>query len=216
MKIVKVAVTKIKSQPVSATKKLTNAERRAKREVARKMAPRNSFNPPKLEKPTNSRMKRRAKEMRRKPTRAEKRMCERLDAEQIAYANQQIIGWYIADILLRDQMLIIELDGQHHYTDAGSLSDFRRTQWLQQFGFKVIRCANEDVEKFDLSVLATYPLGLAGQCAQAVRKANKERNRALYYPPVQQERYKAKRKQKTPTEAWKLVPQIDKQGRIIK
>ncbi len=213
MKIVKIPHSSNPSKKAKPPQ--TKAQKRAKREIARKMANRSSFDPPKLEKPTNSRMKRRAKEMRAKPTKAEARMVERLIEAEIAHETQQVLGWYIADIVIPTRMLIIELDGHHHYTDKGSLSDFRRTQWLQQFGFTVLRCPNEQVEAFDLTQINSYPTNIMNEYHRNKNAANKERNRALYYPPVQQDKYKAKRKREN-TEDWRRVPQIDDKGRIVR
>jgi len=214
MKVVKIGSTKIKGIPLA--KALSKTEKRGKRNVARKIATRSSFDPVKQQKPTNALLKRRAKEMRRKPTYAERRMVERLIECGIKHRTQVVIGWYIADVLIENKRLIIELDGQHHYTDAGSLSDFRRTKWLEQFGFTVLRCANSDVEGFDLEQLDTYPIQTVTNKQLGVGAANKERNRALYYAPVQQERYKAKRKQKQNLASWQKVPKIDSRGRIVK
>jgi very-short-patch-repair endonuclease len=214
MKIVKVGSTKITGTPVKP--KLTKAQKQTKRSTARKIATRSSFEPVKQQKPTNALLKRRAKEMRRKPTYAERRMGERLIECGVKHRTQVVIGWYIADILIENKRLIIEMDGQHHYTDEGSLSDFRRTKWLEQFGFTVLRCANGDVEQFDLQQLDNYEATVKANRNLGVGAANKERNRALYHAPVQQERYKAKRKQKKTLEAWERVPKIDKRGRIIK
>lgn len=219
MKIIKVPPTKsvAKATTTTTTKPLSRRERSYKRALARKMANRSSFEPVKKKKPTNSLMKKRASAMRRQPTPAEHRMSERLTDADIVHATQVVIGWYIADILIRDKMLIVELDGAHHYTDNGSLSDFRRTKWLQQFGFTVLRCANSDVEQFDITAILNTPKTVKpSACGVAIKQANKERNRALYYPPVQQEQYKAKRKRKYPTERWQDVPNIDERGRIIR
>ena len=41
--------------------------------------------------------------------------------------------------------LIVEVDGSQHGLDAGVLRDARRTRWLEQEGYRVIRFWNDDV-----------------------------------------------------------------------
>lgn len=80
-----------------------------------------------------------ALEMRRRPTPSERQMCRRLEDHGIRYRLQEIVGWYIADILIPSKLVIIEMDGKHHYTRQGRQADRVRTAWLQRFGFEIIR-----------------------------------------------------------------------------
>ena len=182
MKIIKVGATKITGQIVKSTSESQ------KNHKGLKMASQRTA------KPTNALMKRRAKKMRNNPTHAEERMCKRLDELNIKYLCQKVLGWYIADILLLEKLLIIELDGAHHYTESGASADFRRSKWLEGFGFSIIRVPNKDVDDFDLTVLDSFPTTKTNLAQKAVNAANKERNRALYYAPVQQDRWKNNRK----------------------
>lgn len=43
--------------------------------------------------------------------------------------------------------VVIELDGSQHYEDLGFLNDEKRTDYLKQYGIKVIRISNLDVLK---------------------------------------------------------------------
>src|ERR1700685_2487540 len=56
----------------------------------------------------------RATQMHNKPTRNEHAMCVRLLKAGINFEAQVPIGWYIADFLFIEKMLILELDGPQH------------------------------------------------------------------------------------------------------
>ena len=43
--------------------------------------------------------------------------------------------------------VVIELDGSQHYEDEGLVNDNKRTEYLEQYGIKVIRISNLDVLK---------------------------------------------------------------------
>lgn len=60
----------------------------------------------------------------------------------ITFARQVPIGPYIVDIAARSARMIIEVDGATHTDQAG---DERRTAWLNQQGYCVIRFSNLDV-----------------------------------------------------------------------
>lgn len=62
--------------------------------------------------------------------------------EQTKFSRQVVIGPYIADFVCRSRKLIIELDGATH-TDPSS--DERRTAYLENQGYRVIRFWNNDV-----------------------------------------------------------------------
>ena len=40
---------------------------------------------------------------------------------------------------------MIEVDGPSHWTDAGMAEDERRTQYLQQSGWRELRVCNDDI-----------------------------------------------------------------------
>ena len=43
--------------------------------------------------------------------------------------------------------LVVELDGSQHFEDAGRVCDAARTEFLQKYGLRVLRFANNDVMK---------------------------------------------------------------------
>ena len=53
-----------------------------------------------------------------------------------------VLGRYIVDFLCCDKKIIIEVDGGQH--DEQRNYDEKRTQFLQELGFKVIRFWNDE------------------------------------------------------------------------
>ncbi len=69
------------------------------------------------------------------------------------FSRQVVIGAYIADFVARSHKLVIEVDGQPHGGEEAR--DARRTAWLEQQGYRVIRFTNLDVERNVEGVLET-------------------------------------------------------------
>ncbi len=80
-----------------------------------------------------------ADKMRRRPVAHELMFLRRLTLANIASFDYQVrVGYYIADFVFPNKMLIIELDGPQH--DAAY--DTRRDAFLAQAGFIVWRIPN--------------------------------------------------------------------------
>ena len=60
--------------------------------------------------------------------------------------KQKVINDFIADFYCAKAMLIIELDGNQHYTEDGSAHDAERTNILNALGFLVIRFPNAEID----------------------------------------------------------------------
>ncbi|TXH39223.1 MAG: endonuclease domain-containing protein [Rhodospirillaceae bacterium] len=81
----------------------------------------------------------------RRTTEAEKLMWRKLRNRQLQgckFCRQMEIGPYIADLVCREQKLIIEIDGGQH---AGSDADQVRTAYLEAEGYRMLRFWNNDV-----------------------------------------------------------------------
>jgi very-short-patch-repair endonuclease len=65
----------------------------------------------------------------------------------VRFLRQKVLGKYIADFYCAKANLVIELDGSQHYKDEGLVNDEKRTEYLEQYGIKVIRISNLDVLK---------------------------------------------------------------------
>lgn len=87
----------------------------------------------------------RAKKMRSGQTGPEMRFWYEVRANRfqgVKFTRQVVIGAFIADFVARSHMLVVELDGDTHTDQA---RDARRTAWLEDQGYRVIRFANTDV-----------------------------------------------------------------------
>jgi very-short-patch-repair endonuclease len=66
------------------------------------------------------------------------------------FTRQKPLGEYIADFYCARKMLVIEVDGDSHFTAFGGRHDIRRTQSLEAQGVRVIRFTNLEVmEQFE-------------------------------------------------------------------
>jgi very-short-patch-repair endonuclease len=86
-----------------------------------------------------------ARTMRKKPTEAERRLWTMLRNHYFStfkFRRQVPIGPFIADFLCYDARLIVEADGGQH---AENTYDERRTTWLEQQDFRVLRFWNHEI-----------------------------------------------------------------------
>jgi very-short-patch-repair endonuclease len=88
----------------------------------------------------------RARNLRRFSTEAEKLLWSRLRARRLEgfkFRRQVWIGNYVADFLCAEARLVVEADGSQHADQVEY--DGRRTIFLEQEGFSVVRIWNNDV-----------------------------------------------------------------------
>ena len=107
----------------------------------------------------------RAKAMRSDPTGPEARLWYHLRAKRfhgVKFARQVVMGPLIADCAARSHMLVVELDGDTHTDQA---RDARRTAWLEEQGYRVIRFANTDVMANLEGVLQVLADAISGDAA---------------------------------------------------
>ena len=92
------------------------------------------------------------------------------------FRKQVALGPYIADFVCFHAHLVVEVDGDTHYTDAALRHDAERNAFLRAEGFTVLRFTNDDVTQNSdgtHTVIANY---LAG---------HSPRLRALVLPPIE-------------------------------
>lgn len=65
----------------------------------------------------------------------------------VQWNRQKIIGSYIVDFCCSSAKLVIEIDGAQHYDEAAMEYDRRRTAYLNQLGYEVIRFTNTDITR---------------------------------------------------------------------
>ncbi len=90
-------------------------------------------------------LKQNAQEHRKNPTEDESALWQYLKGEQLGvkFRRQHAIGFYIADFVCLDKMLVIEVDGKYH--EQQIVDDQLRANDIQQQGFEIIRFTNEEV-----------------------------------------------------------------------
>ena len=104
--------------------------------------------------PLNPVLLARAREMRKEPAPAEKKLWACLRDRQLngfKFRRQHVIGPYIADFYCHAVRLVVEIDGASH--GHRQSYDSMRTQILERERDRVIRFANEDVYDFLDNVL---------------------------------------------------------------
>lgn len=109
---------------------------------------------------------RRAQALRRDPTPAEKKLWyEFLRDLPQKFTRQKPLGQYVADFYCSRHRLVIELDGDSHYTDRAERYDHARTAALGVLGVRVMRFANLEVTENFEAVCAAIAAAL--EAAQA-------------------------------------------------
>ena len=89
-----------------------------------------------------------ARILRRNMTRYEKHLWyDYLRHYPTKFYKQRILGNYIADFYCHKARLVIELDGEGHYSVSGKRHDKERTAVLEELGLAVLRFSNADVEE---------------------------------------------------------------------
>jgi very-short-patch-repair endonuclease len=88
----------------------------------------------------------RAQSLRRDPTPAEKKLWHEFLADlPEKFTRQKPLGRYIADFYCSRHKLVVELDGDSHYSGSAQRYDAVRTEMLGREGVRVIRFANPDI-----------------------------------------------------------------------
>ena len=71
----------------------------------------------------------------------------------VKFRRQHGIGRYIVDFYCAELNLVIEIDGDSHFSDEGKEKDTIRDAFMEALGIKVLRFTNEEVMKQTESVL---------------------------------------------------------------
>ena len=86
-----------------------------------------------------------ARELRRHMTPAEEKLWEYLKHAPYRFLRQRPIDHFIVDFYCPALRLVIEVDGEQHYTEEGKVYDAERDAILQGYGLRVVRFRNEEV-----------------------------------------------------------------------
>jgi very-short-patch-repair endonuclease len=93
-------------------------------------------------------MQQRSRKLRTEQTATEQLLWSKLRRRQIGghkFRRQQVLGPYIVDFVCMEKKVVIELDGGQHSEQLQY--DQRRTGWLEQQGFLVLRFWDNQVFK---------------------------------------------------------------------
>lgn len=61
------------------------------------------------------------------------------------FLRQRVIGNYIADFFCASRQLIIEVDGDSHFTNEATAYDAERIAYFESLGISVVRFTNDEV-----------------------------------------------------------------------
>ena len=96
--------------------------------------------------PYNPEQKERARELRKTMTAAERKLWGKyLKYHDFVVLRQKPIDHYIVDFYVPSYKLVIEIDGDSHFSEEGKEYDKNRNAILQGYGLKIIRFTNDDV-----------------------------------------------------------------------
>jgi very-short-patch-repair endonuclease len=96
--------------------------------------------------PYNPKLIDRAKELRKNMTPAEQKLWNGyLKTFKYRVLRQRPIDHFIVDFYCHTLKLVIEIDGEIHFTEEAAVSDLERTQQLENYGVRVIRFTNQEV-----------------------------------------------------------------------
>ena len=89
-----------------------------------------------------------AQNLRKNMTKEERRLWyDFLRDYPIKFSRQKGLGKYIVDFYSAKAKIIIELDGSQHYDKEGIAKDSERTAYLEEYGLKVLRIPNNQVNE---------------------------------------------------------------------
>ena len=97
---------------------------------------------------TRTELKTYRKNLRSNLTPAEAFLWKHLKSKQLddkRFTKQHSIGNYIVDFYCASQKLIVELDGEVHNNPTSQENDTKRTDYLNELGYDVIRYENKMV-----------------------------------------------------------------------
>gem|GEM_PF-964830 len=80
------------------------------------------------------------------------------------FRRQHPLGPYTADFYCVEARLVVEVDGAHHFTEAGKEHDQVRDSWMREQSIVVLRVTGYQVEQEMPSVLARIDEKLVGRC----------------------------------------------------
>ncbi|MBW7954785.1 endonuclease domain-containing protein [Candidatus Gracilibacteria bacterium] len=97
----------------------------------------------------DTRLKTRARELRKNQTPAENYIWQKILRNKqffgYKFTRQKMLGFFIADFYCSELKLVIEIDGDTHFSDEAIVYDEERTLELNKLGLQVIRYTNKEI-----------------------------------------------------------------------
>jgi very-short-patch-repair endonuclease len=117
--------------------------------------------PPVLREQVNPALLRRASELRKHMTPAERIVWQELRGNRLGvhFRRQQLLATYIVDFYCHQARLVVEIDGSPHRQQQGY--DQVRDSYLARFGIRVLRLADHSVRNDIASVICAIRDALA-------------------------------------------------------
>lgn len=113
----------------------------------------------------------RAHKMRKEPTEEENKIWHILLKKiRPRFLRQRVIGNYIVDFCCPKLKLIIEVDGEQHYMPENENYGNKRTEFLEQKGYKVLRYYNSDINK----LIRNIELSIIDICKERAEEIGKD------------------------------------------
>ena len=89
----------------------------------------------------------RARELRIHSTKQENHLWyDYLREYPVRFRRQVSLDRFIVDFFCSKAWLIIEIDGSQHFTDEGKIYDSERTAILEEYGYRIIRFSDSEVD----------------------------------------------------------------------
>ncbi|MDX5630092.1 MULTISPECIES: endonuclease domain-containing protein [unclassified Brenneria] len=87
------------------------------------------------------------RELRQNPTEPERRLWRTIRQRQLGvkFRRQHGIGIYIVDFYCAERYLVIEVDGDSHFSAQGGAYDGLRDAYIRSLGLRVLRISNTDI-----------------------------------------------------------------------
>jgi len=100
-----------------------------------------------------------AKDLRKNMTREERHLWyDFLRTYPLRFQRQKVISDYIVDFYCADAGLVVELDGSQHFEPSEIQKDAERTAFLEQYGLRILRIPNIEINRNFQSVCAYIDL----------------------------------------------------------
>jgi very-short-patch-repair endonuclease len=99
--------------------------------------------------------------------------------------KQAPVGPYIVDFAIHECRLVIEIDGEHHFTPSGQARDRARDEWFASQGYRVLRINTGELsDSFDGCVEEIlHEIGLMGDGTTPTPNPSPQGGGGLGSPP---------------------------------